>query len=79
MPYRELKFEPWLYRLNERLSIVRQNIKTGQALQETDVDILQSLHKLHFNGDVVFTEVIEEKPDKKEVKPINFDKKTAKP
>jgi len=65
MSNKELGFEPWIYKLNERLSIVSQNIKTGQALQETDIDILQSLHSLHFNGDIVFHEEIISKPAKK--------------
>jgi len=53
---REMDFRAWRDKLIERLTITKINESNGIDSEEEDVEILHALHKVWYNGEIIFYE-----------------------
>ena len=51
---REMDFRAWRDKLIERLTITKINESNGIDSEEEDVEILHALHKVWYNGEIIF-------------------------
>ena len=51
---REMDFRAWRDKLIERLTITKINESNGIDSEEEDMEILHALHKVWYNGEIIF-------------------------
>ncbi len=80
MEEKELEFNQWLYKLNERLTLANVKIKSGEDLSDEETELLYALFPLWYRGYIIYkTHVLSGNSHSVRQPPLFGDKTSVKP